>query len=411
MTTTVGTPPPDSADVSIVKSGPASASPGANVTYTLLVSNAGPATATNVVVADPAPAGLTFVAASTPCAGGFPCALGDLESGAGAIVTVTFAVDASATGSITNVATVASETPDPSPANNNGTAVTPLVTGAASADLVATKEGPVSVPAGSLATYAIAVVNNGPDAAVNVVLSDPTPPGLTFVSAAAPCSGGFPCALGTIAPGAGFTLNVSYAVAANAAGMTIVNTAAVGSDTPDPNGANNTSIVSTSVTGGAAASADIGVVKRGPASVTVGGTVTYTLVVTNAGPDPAVDAMLDDPTPAGLTFEGASAPCGGGFPCALGTLPSGMSVTITASYGVDAGAGTTIVNTATAVSSTFDPDPANASSSASTAIVAGGGGGTNPEPLPVGGRWSALLIALMALGAIFAMRGSFARRR
>ena len=57
----------------------------------------------------------------------------------------------------------------------------------------------------------------------------------------------------------------------------------VSATTPDPNLANNTSSAITTVT----ASADLSIVKTGPATVTAAGSVTYSLVVANAGPSDA----------------------------------------------------------------------------------------------------------------------------
>jgi uncharacterized repeat protein (TIGR01451 family) len=363
----------------------------------LIVANNGPDTATNVVIDDPMPVGATFVSASAPCSTGFPCTLGDLPSGGSAIVTVTFAIDAGATGSVVNVASVSSDTTDPNPNNDVSTVSTTIVVGAQSADLAITKTGPATANAGSAVTYTLAVVNNGPDTASNVALNDPTPAGLTFVSANAPCSAGFPCALGALESGATSSVNVTYAIAVSAAGSTIVNNAAVSSDTADPNASNNAASATTTVAANAT-SADLAVVKSGPASVQVGDIMTYTIVVTNNGPDAAVNAIVADAAPPGLTFEGASAPCSTGFPCALGTLAADATVTIIAQYIVTASAPSTLINTATVSSDTSDPDSANSSSTAATTVTPGGGT-QPPKPVPTTGRWALFALALL-LGAI-----------
>ena len=46
-----------------------------------------------------------------------------------------------------------------------------------------------------------------------------------------------------------------------------------------------------------AALADLGVTKTGPATVTAGNTITWTITVTNAGPSDAVDAEVTDVLP------------------------------------------------------------------------------------------------------------------
>ena len=92
--------------------------PGAQVPYTLTVTNSGPVTATAVVVSDVLPAGLTFVSSDNPgCSSAdgvtVTCALGDLA--AGAVVTVNIVTDAAdpfpadaidPTGNVPNTATV-----------------------------------------------------------------------------------------------------------------------------------------------------------------------------------------------------------------------------------------------------------------------------------------------------------------
>ena len=52
------------ADVAAFKSGPTNVAPAQNFNYTITVTNLGPSTASNVVVADGLPANLTFVSAS-----------------------------------------------------------------------------------------------------------------------------------------------------------------------------------------------------------------------------------------------------------------------------------------------------------------------------------------------------------
>lgn len=69
---------------------------GETVTYTLGATNNGPATATNVVLTDALPAGVTFVSASAPCtysAGTVTCELGNLAPGSSRSVQIQAKVD------------------------------------------------------------------------------------------------------------------------------------------------------------------------------------------------------------------------------------------------------------------------------------------------------------------------------
>jgi uncharacterized repeat protein (TIGR01451 family) len=114
------------ADLAIVKTADETeVAPGDTLVYTLTVSNAGPADATNVVVTDPLPAGVTYV--SDDCGGmntpPWTWNVGTLTAGGpGATCNITVTVDADATGLIDNTATVAADNADPVTANNAGTA-------------------------------------------------------------------------------------------------------------------------------------------------------------------------------------------------------------------------------------------------------------------------------------------------
>jgi uncharacterized repeat protein (TIGR01451 family) len=72
-----------------------------------------------------------------------------------------------------------------------------------------------------------------------------------------------------------------------------------------------------------------------PATVTLGGNLTYTLSVSNKGPNTATGVTLADALPAGVTFvsvatsQGTCSFAAGAVNCALGTLPVGPVVTIT----------------------------------------------------------------------------------
>jgi uncharacterized repeat protein (TIGR01451 family) len=120
-------------DMSITKTAsPNPVAPGGTLTYHLTVTNNGtpamPATTSGVTLTDVLPAGVTFVSA-TPSTGScsgtstVTCNLGIFPSGATA--TVDIVVTAPNTpGTITNTATVAALTTDPTPANNTATVMT-----------------------------------------------------------------------------------------------------------------------------------------------------------------------------------------------------------------------------------------------------------------------------------------------
>ena len=99
---------PPRADLAITKGRPLRRSVGANLTYTIVVTNHGPSDAPDATVADPTPAGLTFISNSGACATAFPCSLGPIPAGQSRTITTTFLVPSSYTGPdpIVNTATV-----------------------------------------------------------------------------------------------------------------------------------------------------------------------------------------------------------------------------------------------------------------------------------------------------------------
>jgi uncharacterized repeat protein (TIGR01451 family) len=119
------TPATSSADVSIVKTGPANAAALATITYNLAVSNAGPGSAASVTVTDILPAGTTFVSATSTqgsCSftSAVTCSLGTMANGGAATITLIVG-GPSSSGAVANTAAVVSTTPDPNTANNHST--------------------------------------------------------------------------------------------------------------------------------------------------------------------------------------------------------------------------------------------------------------------------------------------------
>ena len=349
-------------DLGVTMAGPPTVAPGKPLAYTITVTNAGPVDATLVMLNVPTPSGLSFTGATGHCTTTFPCALGTIPSGASRTTVATFAVPAGyvAPDPIAGTTTVSSMTFDPDSANNTASASTAI----ARANLSITKTGPQSLP--SVVDYTIVVTNSGPDAAVDVMVGDPTPAGLAFVSATS-TSGGcgtFPCNLGSIAPGGSVTIMARYSVLPTATGP-IVNTATVSAATLDVELANNTATATT------APAADVSIVKTAPAVVQPGESIVYTIVVANEGPGAATDVVVDDPTPPGLTFVANDGACTTPFPCALGMVPRGERRTITATYAVPAGftAHGPLANTATVTTTTPDAQTGNDRSTAVTAVA------------------------------------------
>ncbi len=136
--TSRGAPAPnDPADLAVTKSdSPDPVSVGATLTYSIQVANAGPDAATNVVLSDRLPKGVSFLSASASqgsCSNNklqVTCLLGTIGfavpnySPASVVIRVTAP---QTTGTITNTASVASDATDPNTSNNKASATTRVV--------------------------------------------------------------------------------------------------------------------------------------------------------------------------------------------------------------------------------------------------------------------------------------------
>lgn len=123
-----------SADLAIVKQGPPTAQPGANITWTITVTNEGTTPATGVTVTDNLPPSTTFVSAAPTqgsCSGTttVTCLLGVLQAGASATITLT-ATAPPTPQPVVNTATLTSDQTETTPADNTS-ASTVLVAAAA----------------------------------------------------------------------------------------------------------------------------------------------------------------------------------------------------------------------------------------------------------------------------------------
>jgi uncharacterized repeat protein (TIGR01451 family) len=253
--------PAASADLAVSNSSPASVTAGTNATYTVTLTNNGPAAAQNVVLTDTLPTGSTFVS-MTQTAG--PDAFTLNQSGGSATATasasiasgnsdtlsvVVFAPTSLAPGAtFSDTASVTSSTSDPNTANNsatvNGTIVGPP------ADLSVSNSGPTTANEGDNITFTVVVTNNGPNTATATVLTDTLGANLRFVSATT-SQGSFSQSGGVVTFTMGNISNpgsVTATVTAQALeDGNLTNTASVTSTAADPNTGNNSAAASTTV--------------------------------------------------------------------------------------------------------------------------------------------------------------------
>ena len=218
----IAPPAPEPADLSVVKTGPATAVAGGGVSWAINVANAGPGPSSGVVVTDTLPAGTAFVRADPSqgtCAeanGTVRCELGTLASGATTQITLAVSLANVAAGAmLTNRATVDGAAPDPQPANDQSEATTQVVAGTpAPVQLDVAKRQLNAAQVGQPLRYEIEVRNLGLTEATDVVVTDRLPPIVRFESAVATqgaCTGGTTvvCRLGTLAPGASAVVTVT----------------------------------------------------------------------------------------------------------------------------------------------------------------------------------------------------------
>ena len=136
-----------------------------------------------------------------------------------------------------------------------------------------------------------------------------------------------------------------------------------------------------------------------PDPVTAGGSLTYTIFVTNNGPDPATNVVVTDQLPGEVTFVSATASnpagsCkrnGSKITCDVGTVPVNpgvpnpvptVTILVTVKKNVKAAQ---ISNTASVSSDVADPTPSNNSDTELTRIAKPGGASCRNRPATIVG--------------------------
>ena len=206
------------------------------------------------------------------------------------------------------------------------------------------------VNVGSPIGFTMTVYNAGDGDAHDVTLTDklPTNPGLSWTIASQGTgwgengcsidSGTLTCGP-VLVPGGTTQAESTFTVH-----ITSTTAAAAGGDCPGSGTVNNTGDVTTSNDGSDESTAstcvqalvDLAITKAGsPATQVLGsGNITWTIVVTNHGPDADTGVTITDPMPAGNTFVSATTSqgsCTGGaiLTCNLGNMAAGATATIT----------------------------------------------------------------------------------
>jgi len=127
------------------------------------------------------------------------------------------------------------------------------------------------------------------------------------------------------------------------------------------------------------AGADLQITNSAPSSVATGSNITYTIVVTNLGPDAASNELISDATPVGTTFQSVSVSVGsckspvvggtGTVKCTDPSLTAAGIITETLVVKVTAPSGSKITDTASTTSATIDPNTLNNTAKATTTVL------------------------------------------
>jgi len=382
--------------------------PDGNITYTVHVTNAGPATATtahlNVVLngtllwqSMTVPAGWSCPALSAGHGASFTCTAATLASGSDDVFTIVLNAGKNQFGinnqTINQLFTVNANESDPNNGNNSVTVSTSYVAPHADMQITASDSPDPVAPDGNI-TYTVNVTNAGPDATTNATMSVILNNTLLWQSMTVPA--GWTCPSLSVGHGASFTctaanfgLGTSVFTVVLKAGsaqfginnQTINETFTTGSDWGDPNNANNAAVVSTQYV---TPHADMQITASdSPDPVAPDGNITYTVNVTNAGPDATTNATMSVilnntllwqsmTVPAGWSCPSLSVGHGASFTCTaanFGLTTSTFTVVLkagSAQFGIN---NQTINETFTTGSASADPNNANNAAVVSTQYV------------------------------------------
>lgn len=411
--------------------------PDGNITYTVNVSNSGPDAAPNARLnlfnngnlqfqSVTAPAGFTCAAPAVNATPTFTCTNPNFASGSNVVFTVVAQADATLNGlndgTIQVAFSVNSDVSDPNNANDTETEDTAYVT--PDADIsVTNSDSPDPVVQGDTITYIQSIANGGPDAAPNATFSEVlqssvgfqsivVPAGFVCTTPAIGASGAINCTNPSLASGGGGTITLTVNVIASSG--TVTNTISGSSNVSDPDNTDNSATVTTTIL--APITADLGITKTTPSgSAAPGANVTYTITLTNNGPDAAANVVVTDVLPAQLLFQSISTPAGfncttpavganGTITCNAATMTSGTTAVFTLVVQVAGNATGSINNNATATSDAADNNSGNNTGTA-PALPVTPGGAEGAAGIPTLSEWALLaLMGMLGMVAVVRMR-------
>ena len=326
---------------------------GAQLLYTIRISNDGPRVATGIFFHDTLPAGVSLLTANNESTPGLTVSGRDLSIFVGALapgdfVQIFVAVQPTVAGPITNVASATLTQADLAPANNSASVTTTVLK--APSVTVVTSSLPSSDPGQSVTFTATVTSPTVGRPTGSLVFREGT---TVLASRTLDANGAASFNTSTLSPGT-HTITASYS----------------GDATFQPSDAP----VDQPVAGAAPDSADLGIqVAASTNSVILGTDVSFTITVTNGGPNAATNVVVSDALPAGFTVvstgssKGSSTHVGNAVTAALGSLASGASATVTV-VASTAAVGS-LTNAASVGATESDPNSANNTASAAVLVL------------------------------------------
>lgn len=318
---------PTSTDLSVTKTADNLApNVGDQVTFTVTASNAGPGTATGVVVTDQLEAGFTYASSSTTQGSFDPgtgvWSVGTLPAGTSEVLTLVATVNP--TGPYTNSVSIGGDQHEPNPGDEDDVII--ITPGSADLSVAKTVDNPTA-NVGDQVVFTVTASNAGPATATGVVVTDQLEAGFTFVSSNA-TQGSYNAGtglwtVGTLSNGGSATLMIVATV--NPTGPYTNSVSIVGDQhDPNPGGDDDEIIIEPE-------SADLTVVKSANTSTPrIGDQVEFLIVAGNNGPADATGVVVTDQLEAGFSYVSSSANQGSYDPAtglwSVGGLPSGSNV-------------------------------------------------------------------------------------
>jgi uncharacterized repeat protein (TIGR01451 family)/LPXTG-motif cell wall-anchored protein len=378
---TVNTTISSESDVSIVKtlSNTEAISAGDLVNYSIVVRNSGPSDAHNVTITDLVPAVITnpeYYDGSSWQNWAGSLNIGTLVNGASYTLSLRGTVDISAVESVSNTASVSSDSTDDSSGNNSSTITTMLDQ---SADVSIALNCPTEVIAGGTAQYTITVTNNESVITAtgvrvsNIVSGYLSGPQYSIDGGNIWNTWLDGLDIGDMVPGASITILVRGIVPSSAPASTCTNSADVSGTLPDTDLSNQ--FVTNDID--IKRQSDVKIEKRlltNPNNITAGSLIEYEILYSNDGFSDADNVTITDTLPTGIKNVEASR-CRSAFgpwngSINVGTVVAGGECSLVIRGVVTSDFTSVLNNTATISSDSIETDASNNTSSLQTPVKA-----------------------------------------